>query len=764
MQVSRRNFLQLAGLSTLGAVACNFFPEREFIAQSPSELPEDLVTGVDNWYATLSPMGTESEGLVIRIMEGRAKKVRGNPLYPINQGSHSVRAEASLQALYHPERISNPMLRIGNRGDGQYRTIDWNEALDILKGKLQNLPNGSNLLSITNPLSGSLAHVIKTFSEQFGSRHTSFDPLDETTFNSTVKNLFNQDRLPTFDLKNCEFLLSFGADFLSTWLSPVQFAKGFGEFRQGANRTRGTFVQIDSRFSMSAANADEWIPVLPGMEGALALSIAQVIISEELVPKSRIQSMHTGSTLSELQNALAPFSPELIVSELGIPELHHDKPEEIIKNLARAFAKHGSKSIALGGGSSAAHTNGLFNLTAIYALNFLVGSVGQTGGILFNPKAPVETLAHTSTSATTAQWIEIKNSIDNGDISFLLIRNANPMHGLLNDIGIANSLARNDIYIVAFSTLWDETTEIADLVLPEKQFLEDWGDNVPKIGPGFQIVGMQQPVVNPIEPLNPMSFGDVMLRMATELGLSSSFPLNKTTFLEVIKDNAALLHQLERGSVAETTFAQFWNRYLQQGGWWDEQSGSPDGKPTAPSLVDIVSTHTSPSITGPSGTNTFNLLPFQSLALTDGTGAHLPWLQATPDPITSVVWSTWVEINTKVAEQIGIKEGDFVTIEGANGTSFEARIYHHPAVPPGTVSIPIGQGHTSSVKYSKDRGANPLEIIGLPIVQHTGSLAWASTRVKLTPTGNSSPVPKFEGIVPAYATSEHEAIVKITQK
>jgi anaerobic selenocysteine-containing dehydrogenase len=763
MQVSRRNFLQLAGLSTLGAVACNFFPEREFIAQSPSEMPEDLVTGIDNWYATLSPTGTESEGLVIRIMEGRAKKVRGNPLYPINQGSHSVRAEASLQALYHPDRISNPMVRTGNRGDGQYRPIDWNQSLDILRSQLQNLSDGTKLLSITNPLTGSLAHLIKTFSEEFGSRHTSFQPLEETVFNSTVKNLFGQDTLPTFDLKNCAFLLSFGSDFLSTWLSPVQFAKGFGEFRQGTNRTRGTFVQVDSRFSMTAANADQWIPLKPGMEGKLALSMAQVIVSEELVPQTTIESMNTGNTFAELQNALAPFAPESIVSELGIPALNHDKPEDVIRKLARDFASHGSKSIALGGGSSAAHTNGLFNLTAIYALNFLVGSVGQKGGIRFNPKAPVETLTHTSASATTTEWIKIKQAIDNGDISLLLIRNANPLHGLLNDIGIGDSLRRDDIYIVAFSTLWDETTEIADLVLPEKQFLEDWGDDVPKIGPGFQLIGMQQPVVKPIEPLNPMAFSDVILRMANELGIASSFPLNKTTFLEVLKDNAASLHQLGRGSITEPSFDKFWNKYLQQGGWWDEQSTSIDGQPTPPMLMEIVSKHTSPSIIGPTGSNTFNLLPFQSLALTDGTGAHLPWLQSTPDPITSVVWSTWVEINTKVAEEMGLKEGDFVTIEGSNGNSLEARIYHHPAVPPNTVSIPIGQGHTSSIKYSKDRGANPLEIIGLPIVDHIGSLAWASTRIKLTATGKSSPVPKFEGIVLAEATSEHEAVIKITR-
>ena len=96
MLISRREFLKLASLSTIGAVACNFFDEEEFIAQSPVRLPEDLVTGIDNWYAT-NGNGPETEGLLVRVIEGRAKKVQGNPLSPTNKGVSSIRSEALLQ-------------------------------------------------------------------------------------------------------------------------------------------------------------------------------------------------------------------------------------------------------------------------------------------------------------------------------------------------------------------------------------------------------------------------------------------------------------------------------------------------------------------------------------------------------------------------------------------------------------------------------------------------------------------------------------------
>jgi len=109
MKLTRRDFLKWASLSAVGAVACDIFREGEMIIQSPARMPEDLVTGRDNWYATLCGQCPEKESILVRVMEGRAKKVRGNPLYPTNQGKQSVRCEAGLQALYHPDRLAGPV-------------------------------------------------------------------------------------------------------------------------------------------------------------------------------------------------------------------------------------------------------------------------------------------------------------------------------------------------------------------------------------------------------------------------------------------------------------------------------------------------------------------------------------------------------------------------------------------------------------------------------------------------------------------------------
>ena len=117
MKLTRRNFLAWAGLSAVGAVACEGFGirEGEFSLQSPNMLPEDLVRGQDNWYATLCRTCPCAEGVVVRVMDGRAKKIQGNPMYPVNQGKQSARCEAGLQAVYHPDRIAGPMRRSGAR-------------------------------------------------------------------------------------------------------------------------------------------------------------------------------------------------------------------------------------------------------------------------------------------------------------------------------------------------------------------------------------------------------------------------------------------------------------------------------------------------------------------------------------------------------------------------------------------------------------------------------------------------------------------------
>ncbi len=761
MKLTRRNFLAWAGLSAVGAVACDVFQEGELRIQSPRDLPEDLVKGRDNWYATLGRQSTGGEGVIVRVMEGRAKKIQGNPKYPVNRGKQGVCSEAGLQALYHPDRISGPMRRTGPRGSGQFQSIAWEpEALDILKRELQN--HGQDMVLITEPLRGHLGMIAERFAASIGGKHLGFETLDNTTYRAAIKQVFGQDLLPDFDIANANFLLSFGADFLSTWGSTTRLSTAYGEFRQGAGRQeRGTLVQVDPRFSLTAANADRWLPIKPGMEGYLALSLAYVIISEGLqAPGVNVDALTGGQGAA----ALEAYRPEAVAAMLELPpEIHEGhSAAEFVRELAHDFAGH-RPSIAIGGDNAGAHTNGLFNLQAIYALNYLVGSVGETGGIRFNPGSPLRDLPATANVGSLQDWAEVANSIRSGRTRLVLLHDADPVHGLPASVDFAGALNRDEVFIVSFSPFLNETSIMADLILPDRVFLEDWGDDIPEPGPGHQIIGMQQPVVNPLSDLDPRSFGDLMLSMAQEMGQESALPW--TGVEAALRESVDRLFDLNRGTSREVDSAgALWSLMLQQGGWWSESDTGPT--PNAPSglLNQIAASGSEP---GFAGSGDYYLLPFAHNSLLDGRNAHLPWMQAVPDPITTITWQTWVEINHRRAAELNLREGDVVRIESADGY-ITALVYPNPALPPNVVAVPLGQGRYSGSQYVSGsdprESSNVMDLLSPGQTAETGALAWAANRVRIVPTGESLKVSKFEGSFPAreIAITEGEEIIKTT--
>ena len=749
MPLTRRQFLKLMGGSAATAVifqACGV-PEDELLVQAPLQMPEDMVTGIVNWYATLCRQCPTSEGIVVRVIEGRAKKIEGNVDYPINRGKHSARCDAGLQALYHPDRISAPLVRVGERGEGRWDEISWRDAITRLSHGLQQVKDPASVVMATDPVDAHLGMVVREFVSGIDGRHFSYEPLERTTLRTSMKQVFQQDVMPDFDIDNAAYILSFGADFLNTWVSPIRYARGYGKFRQG-NGSRGTMVHVDSRLSMTGANADEWLYVQPGQEGLLALSIAQVIISDDRLGDAEAKSALTGGGTVDLSFA----SPEVVAGEIGTDA-------ERIRQIARDFATH-RPSLAIGGGSSAAHTNGLFNLNAIYALNYLVGSVGKPGGIVFNPPPALGNSA--SDTSPFADWRELSDEMRQSGVEVLMVRGADPMYGIPGRVGFRDA-SYNVPLIVSFSGHMDDTTAMADLVLPEHNYLEDWGSDVPDPSPGYQTVGFQQPVVRPVfepprkhELHGTRSFPDVLMAVAQELGLDLDLPGG--TFKEILEDGARQLFEKGTGSVRAPNFRLFWNGVLRRGGWWDTSARYTGPAPNPPELP---RTWEKPSFDGPRGADGFYLIPFASASLTDGRGAHLPWLQATPDPITTATWRTWVEINLKKAEEMDIKEGDVIKVVSPHG-EIEALAYPHPGVSPDVVSIPIGQGHRAGGRYAEGRGFNVLSILAPSTVENTDALAWAATRVTIQKTERWTRLPKFENSAPDLATDEEQKIIQLT--
>ena len=507
---------------------------------------------------------------------------------------------------------------------------------------------------------------------------------------------------------------------------------------------------------MTGANADEMVFVRPGREGLLALSMIQVIVNGGLgdsVPARDI----TGAGNVDIDR----WAPKRVAEETGVSV-------EKITRIAQEFATH-RPALAIGGGSAGAHTNGLFNLTAIYSLNYLVGAVHSRGGLVFNPPPPTDDLAAVEANVkagSVGDWRGLVRSMNDGEVRVLITDGSDPMYGLPDELGLREASFKVP-FIFSFASHLDDTTAMADLVLPSHTSLEEWGTDVPTSGPGHQVVGFQQPVVRPFfegrgEELGTRSMPDALMTIADGLGLDLG--LGASTIKDLVENAARQIFGLGRGSVRADDFRAFWAGVLQRGGWWDTTSLSTGG---VPATKELPADAPGPEFAGPDG-ETFHLVPFSSTSLGEGQGAHLPWLQATPDPLTSATWETWVEINHKVAESMDISEGDVVRVVSAfgnndlSGEGITAIAYPHPAVPTDVVSIPLGQGHTAGGRYAEGRGGNALSILAPRDDDESGALAWAATKVRIEKVGDWKRLPKFENNNPDFVRDEEQHIIKIT--
>jgi anaerobic selenocysteine-containing dehydrogenase len=655
-------------------------------------------------------------GISVRTREGRAKKIEGNPLHPVNQGRLCALGQAGLQVLYNPDRLTGPMIQNGERGDDKFVKITWEDGLSRTVERLA-AARQDGIYFLSQGVRGHLANLFELFMGGLGSdRLLHYDFAHPHALYAANKRLFGEHQLPYYDIHNTRYLLSFGADYLTNWLSPVHHSLGFGHSRQGKDGVRGRFVQIEPKMSISGAAADEWIPARPGTEGFLALGIAHHIVAD---------GRYAGDDADLWRTALAGWSSGRVAGMTGVSE-------DTILRLAREFA-HAEPGLAIGGGAAGNHTNGVDTLVAVNALNYLVGNIGKAGGVVFNPD-PVTGGSAIDRQANYRTMQSLIENARNGNIDVLIVNNTNPAFTLPGASGFREALAAIPT-IVSLSSFMDETTLMADVLLPSHTYLEAWGDDMPQPGVGFPVGAVSQPVVSPL--YNSRSTGDIILGLAGKLGFNEAIPW--TSMEDFLKDGWRQIH--ERGA-PEGDFDSFWRDVLVSG-VWGENARRGDSVVIAPGVIEGMAVP-APRFSGESGDYPFILHAYLSTAMYDGRGANLPWMQELPDPMTSIVYGTWVEMNPATANEMGLADGDLVRVTSEKG-SIEAPVVLFPAIMPDVVAMPIGQGHDALGRYARNRGANPIEILAPETDSASGSLATSATRVALAATGRRAALVKTGG-------------------
>jgi anaerobic selenocysteine-containing dehydrogenase len=478
--------------------------------------------------------------------------------------------------------------------------------------------------------------------------------------------------------------------------------------------------------SQTGANADEWVYSKPGTEGLLALGIAHVILKENLRPAGSAGA--AGGQIDGWSSGLPDYTPEAVAKLAGVEAAR-------IERLARELAAH-PPAVVLIGGAPLAQTNGLASALAANALNALLGSAGKPGGIFFTPQPPMPELASRKEGATLAALCEgiLKGS---SPVEILLVSNANPVFASPPAWRVREALEKVS-FIASFGSFVDETSILADLILPDHSFLESWVDNVPESGTLQAVASLAPPAMHPLHHTRAMP--DVLLEVAHQLGGNAAKALPWKTYQEMLQAAFGALRS-HPGSITAKSADDFWSEVQEKGGWWG--AGSPSspraaGKPSGAVKV------SGPQFDGDAKEYPFNFLPYASMQFGDGRHANLPWMQEMPDAISTAMWSTWVEINPKTAERMGIRQGELLEVASQHG-KLQAPALLAPGIAPDSVAMPVGQGHENYGRYASGRGANPIKILAAVTEAETGALAWASTRVKITRVGQPGKLILFGG-------------------
>jgi anaerobic selenocysteine-containing dehydrogenase len=331
----------------------------------------------------------------------------------------------------------------------------------------------------------------------------------------------------------------------------------------------------------------------------------------------------------------------------------------------------------------------LFNALAVNALNSLVGSVDKPGGIFFMPQGTG------GNSEPDTNFVKNNEMGISPQTQVVLIDGPNPVFASPKAWNVRETLMQVP-YIVSFGNFIDETSVLADLILPDHSFLESWLHSEPESGAKIAAPTVTAPVMRPLH--DTRSTPDVLLEVGRRISKPLNLPWEK--FEQMIQAGDALTRR----------FAAL----------------SPGGRGTVPAAI----RYSEPQFDGDSNQFGFHFLPYASTAFLDGSLAHLPLLQELPDPLSSAVWSSWVEINMQTAAQLGIEQGDLVEITSSQG-SIRVPAFPSPGIAPDVVAMPVGQGHENYTRYASGRGENPIRLLAPIKEAETGTLAWAATRVKI---------------------------------
>jgi anaerobic selenocysteine-containing dehydrogenase len=796
-KISRRTFLKVLGASTTAAAAYELRPDGSLLRALTDEERAALQLPQDQWLPTICGQCPAGCGVVVRVVDGRAVKIDGLPAHPSNRGKTCPKGQNGLQVLYDPDRIQGPMKRMGERGAGDWQAISWEEAIAEVVSHLSDLRAAEEphtVVFLTGRVQGQMEGLLRRFCQAYGTpNYVNHESISMATTKLAHSYAVGHHSLFGYDWENTNYLLSFGVAFLEAYQPTVRNLRLTGFMRRGRPHQRTRIVQVDTRFSMTAAKADQWVPIIPGTDGALALGMAYVIISEDLYDHDFVAN-HTfgfedwtddaGMTHLGWKNlVLRDYAPGQVEAITGVPG-------DTIARLAREFATT-PPAVAIANRSASMQSNGLFNQMAVEALNALVGSFEHAGGPMIQRPAPYlpwpEVRLDAVAEAGLAQprvdyagseryplaeavYQQLPESIADDDpyaVRALFLYYTNPLFSSPEVEPVREALKKVP-FIVSFSPFMDDSAQYADLILPDHVYLERLQDVEMVPSTGYPVVGLRQPVVAPL--FNTRHTGDVILEVVGKLGgaVAQSFPWN--SFEEMLQYRVNGLWRSQQGDIIATEYQYFWEEFRLESFWsdppyrfgeWSRVLNTLSGRyefyaqgfkadlaeaAGGEDRIDALLAQTNvqargdetflphfepPRFVGDPAEYPFFLNTYKLMTHAEGRGANQPHLQEILGSHLNQRWDSWVEINPKVARHLGIADGDDVWVESPSGERLRVRAVLFEGARPDVVNIPFELGHEGFGRWAEGRGVNPNRLVVNDTNPLTGSLNPFATRVNI---------------------------------
>ncbi|MBK9285896.1 MAG: TAT-variant-translocated molybdopterin oxidoreductase [Sphingobacteriaceae bacterium] len=689
---SRRDFLKVMGFSTAAvALAACETPVNKSIPYLVK--PEEVTPGIANFYASTFYDGHDYASVLVKTREGRPIKIEGNDLSKVSHGGTSARVQASILSLYDGARLRGPKVK---GADATWKTADDTVAAALNAG-------GAIRILSSTIISPSTKAVIAEFKAKYpNTKHVMYDAISYSALVSANKNVFGKSVIASYDFSNANTIVGIACDFLGNWLNPIEFAKQYAKTRKVTKEKpeMSKHYHFEANLSLTGANADNRYMVKPSELGKITVALFNEVAGA------------TGNTKVS-----------------GDEKIGNADAAKAIKKAAEELLKNKGKSLVVSG------VNDENIQTLVNGINKMLDNYGKT--------VDVE-LHYNLKQGNDADFIELISDMAAGKVGVLMTHNCNPVYTSPASLKFADAYKKVATK-VSFAQVLDETASLADVVCPDHNYLESWGDANPKRGH----YSLQQPTINPIfaKPRHEgtRQFQNSILKWS---GVKTDY----LAYLQGYWNNHIFPAQ---GKFLD--FESFWANALHDGvvkvavhkvvntvaPIEKDSTGNPilNGVAVAmeEAVSDSVKLEEAPKVQNPISpeevlpTPDYNkaataatsfksaateIFVYEKIGLGNGNYSNNPWLMELPDPISKVTWDNYITMSPIDVKEMGLHEmlrqdiiGSIVELT-VNGVKLEVPVFPQPGQAPGTIGLALGYGRAAeTLKVANGIGVNAFQVL-----------------------------------------------------